>query len=261
MKRLYSLDPDHICTCSFNRSSHTVQEIGHIYYMRFFGCIFNDRLTFCHRCCHHDINGSAYSNYIQINMASHKSVCFSDDKSSLDPYISTKCTESLDMMVNGPAPDIASTGKCHLRLLELTKKCPQKIIRGPDLLNTVVLNDQTFNHACINLYCMSVQLLYSDAYAFHGFQHCRCVTEIRHIFYHYGFFRHGCCRKDRKCRILRTADLYLANQRIAALDCILFHCIPSIYIKIKRKISLSEPGDTLWAHCTLVLSITYFRIL
>ena len=68
--------------------------------------------------------------------------------------------------------------------------------------------------ARINLYCMSVQLLYSDAYAFHGFQHCRCVTEIRHIFYHYGFFRHGCCRKDRKFRIFnrrKQADAWLRS--------------------------------------------------
>ena len=70
VKLLNTLDTDHICTSTFDIGSHAVQEVGNIYYVWLSGSIFNNRTSWCKRCCHHNIDGRSYRYYIQENMAS-----------------------------------------------------------------------------------------------------------------------------------------------------------------------------------------------
>ena len=69
MKLCHTLDTDHIGACSLDVGSHAVQEVGHIYHVRLFGCILNDRVACCHGRGHHDIDGSANRYDVQIDMA------------------------------------------------------------------------------------------------------------------------------------------------------------------------------------------------
>ena len=96
-----TFDPDHICSRSLNGGAHTVQEIGHIHYMRLLCCIFNDRLSFRHSCCQHDINGCTYRYHVHINMAAAKVLCFCYNQSMLNPHIRSQCPKALDVLVDG----------------------------------------------------------------------------------------------------------------------------------------------------------------
>ena len=76
MKLFHSTDTDNIRTCAFNISTHTVQEVRHIYYMGLSCRIFNGGISLSHGCCHHNVNGSSYRNHIQENMLSKQLICF-----------------------------------------------------------------------------------------------------------------------------------------------------------------------------------------
>ena len=63
----------------------------------------------------------------------------SDDLPMSDLNIRSKRTEALQMLVDGPAPYVASARKRNLRMLILPKQRSQKIIRRSDLLDIIVL--------------------------------------------------------------------------------------------------------------------------
>ena len=122
VKSAYTFDLDHIRTCASDISSHAVQEVGNIYYMRLFCHIFKNRHTLCHRSCHHHIDRSSYADNVKINMASHKSVRIGKNLSVLNLHFRSKGTESLQMLIDRSASDIAPARKCHFRVLILTEK-------------------------------------------------------------------------------------------------------------------------------------------
>ena len=111
VKLLNTLDTDHICTSTFDIGSHAVQEVGNIYYVWLSGSIFNNRTSWCKRCCHHNIDSCSYRNYIQENMASMKIRCLGNNGSMKNINFRTKGSETFQMLVNRTASDIAATWK------------------------------------------------------------------------------------------------------------------------------------------------------
>ena len=65
---------------------------------------------FRHRCGHHDIDGSADRNHIQIDMTCHKIDRVGHNSTADDLYIRSQCTESLGVLVDRTAPDRTSAG-------------------------------------------------------------------------------------------------------------------------------------------------------
>ena len=63
--------------------------------MRLFCYVLKDRLAFRHRCGHHDIDGSADRNHIQIDMTCHKIDRVGHNSTADDLHIRSQCTESL----------------------------------------------------------------------------------------------------------------------------------------------------------------------
>ena len=67
-----------------------------------------------HGGCHHDIDGGTHTDHIHIDMIALQMSCLSDDQSVLNTHIRSQSLEALDMLVNGPAADVAAAGKSHL---------------------------------------------------------------------------------------------------------------------------------------------------
>ena len=121
VETLYTTDLDHVCTCSSDVGSHAVQEVCNVYNVRLFRNIFQNGKSFCHSCCHHNIDGCSNTYNVKINMFSNKTVCFCNNLAMFDIYICTKCTESFEMLVNWSASDIASSWKCNFGTSVLSK--------------------------------------------------------------------------------------------------------------------------------------------
>ena len=156
MQTLYSADLDHIRTCTSDIRSHAVQEVRHVNDMRLLRNILHDGQPFRHRRRHHDIDCRAYTDYIEINMLADKPVRLCYDLPMPDLYIRSKGTKSLEMLVYGPAPDIAPARKSHLGVLILSKQCAQEIVRRSDLLDIIVLYIKTADILPVNLHRVPV---------------------------------------------------------------------------------------------------------
>ena len=112
---------DHVSSGSADIGSHPVQEICHINDMRLFRCILDDRLSLCHSCCHHDIDGGSYGNLIHINMGTTKAVCLRCYQTMVNVNLRTHGTESFQMQVDRTASDRTSARQCYFCIFIFSK--------------------------------------------------------------------------------------------------------------------------------------------
>ena len=149
-------DLNHIGSRASDVGSHAVQEIGNVYYVRFFCHVLHDSDAFCHRCRHHYIDRRPYCHDVEINMPPFQILCFGNYFAVLDIHVGSECAEPLQVLVYRPAPDIASSRKCHFRSLVLAKQRAEQIVRRADLLDIVILHIKIPDTASVDLDRVSV---------------------------------------------------------------------------------------------------------
>ena len=182
VKLLHTFYADNVCSGALNVSSHAVQEVSYINYMRLSGRIFDNRASRSHRCCHHNVDGCANRHNIQENMASVKIFRTCHNRPMKNLYICSQSPEALQMLVNGTASDIASARKRHLRMFIFSKQRAQKIIGCADFFNVFIINADIGNGRTINLYCRSVDSFYLGSDPGNCFQQNIDVSYVRQIF-------------------------------------------------------------------------------
>ena len=207
--------------------------------MGFLCCIFNDGHPLCHGSCHHHIDGGPHTDYVHINMASHKALCICLDQAMFDYHPGPQGTEALNMLVNGPKSNVTSPWQGHFRMLVFPQKSPQQIIGSPYLLDSFIFHHKAVNVPSVQYRTMTACPLYHDTDSLHGLQQHINVPYIRHILYIYSLIRHGGGSENRKRRILGPSDLHVTHKRIPALDRVLFH------------LSTPVPGKHLICYCSL----------
>ena len=164
MKLLNTTDTDHIRTGTLDIRTHAVQEVRHINNMRLPCSILNDRTTSRHRSSHHNIDGSAYRNHIQEDMAAMKILRLRNDRTMTDIHIRAKSTETFQMLIDRSAADITSTRKRNLRMFILTKQSTKKIIRSTDLLDKFIIHTKITNGRAVDLYSRFIDTLNLSTY-------------------------------------------------------------------------------------------------
>ena len=159
VKGFNTTDTDHICTRSLDTCSHTVQEVCHVYHMRLFCRIFNDRIAIRHRCCHHNIDGCTYTDHIKKNVCSVKLFSFCNNKSMLDPGHCTHGLKTFQMLIDRTAANITASWQRHFCTLIFSKQCTQQIIGCTDLLHAFIFYNTVFHTRSIDLHRMTVYAL------------------------------------------------------------------------------------------------------
>ena len=140
-------------------------------------------------------------------MASMKFICFRNNCSMHDIYLCTKRSESLQMLVDRTASDVASTWKRYLCMFILTKKCSQQIVGSSDLLDIFIINTYISNCRSVNLHSRFINTVYLCSNTNDRFKQYIDIPYIRQILYQNRLISHyGCC-KNSKCRILGTGNL------------------------------------------------------
>ena len=79
------------------------------------------------------------------------------------------------------------------------------------------------NQRTVNFNGVTVNPLHMSANPRHRVQKDVRIPYIRHIFDQYGLIRHQGSSQNRQRRVFCAPDFNLADQRISAIDCILFH--------------------------------------
>ena len=218
-------DPDHVRAGSLDVGAAAVQEVGHVHHMGLFRAVLDDGHAVRQSGSHHDVDGSAHADTIHIDMLPVEMLCPDLHQPMLNHHFRPQGPETFDMLVDGPAADIAASRQDHLRLFIFSQKGPQEIIGTPDLLAPLVLYYQIVDISCIQHDAVPVVALHRHADSPHGLQQDVHVAHVRNIFYIYGLIRHGGCGQNRKRGILGACDLHVPHQGIPTFYNILFHSI------------------------------------
>ena len=158
VQHLHTSDTDHIRTGTLDIGTHAVQEVCCIYNVWLFCRIFNNGISFCHRCCHHNINGCTYRYSIHENMSSMKSVrCRCHDGTVFDIDGCTQCTEAFQMQIDRAASDVTATRQRYFCFFIFSEKRTQQIIGCTDFLNIFVIytditDSGTVDHCSVTVY-------------------------------------------------------------------------------------------------------------
>ena len=251
---LYTADLDHIRSCPADIRSHTVQEIRHVYNMRLLGNILQNGQPLSHSSRHHHIDRCPDTYHIKINMLSNQTIRLCDNLAVFNLHVCTKGTESLQMLVYGPAPDITSARKGNLRPLIFAKKSAQQIIRRPDLLHIFIFDSEIGDSFSIDPHCMAIHTVDTCPNSHNCIQQHINIIDIRQIVNQDCLISHNSRRKNSQRRILGSANLDFSNERISAFDNILFHnCTSIIFIYTLAPASrpLSRAKSVLTAYRTL----------
>ena len=144
-------------------------------------------------------------------MASMKFICFRNNCSMHDIYICTKRSESLQMLVDRTASDVASTWKRYLCMFILTKKCSEQVIRCTDLLDVIIFYIKIFNVASVDSDCVPVNTVNLGTNSTDCFQQNVDIVDIRKIIDSNCLICHNRSCQNCQCCILCSTNYNFTN--------------------------------------------------
>ena len=98
------------------------------------------------------------------NVAAMKILSLGNNSTMTDINLRTKSTESLQMLIDRSAADIASARKRNFRMLVLAKQSTKKIIRSTDLLDIFIINTEIADGRTVDLYSRFIDTLNLSTY-------------------------------------------------------------------------------------------------
>ena len=170
MQGLDAADPDDICPGALDVGAHAVQEVRTINYVRFPRGVFDDGVALCQRSGHHDVDGGTDRDHIHEDVRAVQILCRGDDHAMADLNGRAKRPESLKMLIDRPAADIATAGQRDFRAFVFTKKRTQQIIGCADLLYEFVVHTNRPDCRAANTNCVSVDAFRSGSDHSHSLQ-------------------------------------------------------------------------------------------
>ena len=167
-----------------------------------------------------------------------------DHGPALDVHLGAKSAEALQMLVNGPAADVAAPGKGHLGALVLAQQSSDEIIGCADPADVLVIHRHLFNIAAVDPHRVAVDPLHPGSDLLNRLQKHVDISHVRKIVNQHIVICHYGRRKNPQRGILGSAYGHIAHQRIPAFDHILFHRYTSILnYPIRPKVPHRLPGS------------------
>ena len=121
-------------------------------------------------------------------------------------YFCTKCSKTLDMLVNGTGSEITAAGQGHMGLVEAAQQRAHQIIAGAHLLHQIVIGTGAGDAGTIDLHHIRFGVFNFGAHAFQNVQQDAGIGNIGDIFDPaYAFYQKRCGQYGNG-RIFRAAD-------------------------------------------------------
>ena len=194
--------------------------------MRFLGRVLNDGHALCHGRCHHDVDGCADRNHIQINVRAHQVNGMGMDSSALNLNLGSQSAEAFQMLVNRSAANIAAARKRYLRTLIFAKQRANKIIGSTNAADVFIIYCDLANGRTVNLYGMTVHAVHPCANFLDCLQKDVDITHVWKIFNDHIVICHNGSGQNAERGVLCSTDHNIPNQRTAAFHNILIHYTP-----------------------------------
>ena len=123
------------------------------------------------------------------------------------------------MLVDRSAADIASARQRHTGFPVLAEKSANQIIGRSDLSDIVIVYFVCTNTTAVNCNCMTILRIRITDFRTNGYNRIQeniDIIHIRQVPNCHSLITHDRCCQNTKGRILCSANLYFANQRIPA---------------------------------------------
>ena len=220
----YSPDLDHIGARPGDLGPHGVQEVGQIHNMRLPGSVFNDSCALRQHGGEHEVHGGPHAGHVQVDLAALQPspLGLRAHIAVFDLHLRPQGGKSLQMLVDGPAAEVAAPGHGHLRLAEPPQHGPQQVIAGPELPPRVIGHRLPPHGGAVHLHGGAVdhpdprpQILQNVEQQVH-------VADLGQILNPAGPLHQQSGGDDAHGGVLRAADRYLTIKRSPAVNDIFF---------------------------------------
>ena len=220
---------DDVGTRARDLRAHGVQEVRQIDDVRFLCGVLDNGRAVRQDCADHDVHGRADGDDVEIDTAARQAVCRGGgaDEAILEVNGGTDGLEALDVLVDGARAEVAAAGQRHAGMAEAAELRADEIIGGADTAHQRVGGLRIAHICAAELQRIRTQAADLCAHAVQNLQQEPDIGDIRHIFDAAGAVYEQCCRKNRHGGVFCAADGYDAGQRMAALDNVFIHVIPS----------------------------------
>ena len=148
--------------------AHGVEEVGKVYDMGLLGGIFQDSDALGFHRGQHGVDGTANGVAVKVNMSAQQSAGGlagpGVDHATVQVYLYIHGLKGLDVLVDGPDPEVAAAGHGHARPGAAAQQCTQKIIGPPHPAGQVIGDNREDGVGRVNFQGSPVQKLYLYAH-------------------------------------------------------------------------------------------------
>ena len=192
--------------------------------MGLLGGIFNNGSTLRQHRRQHQIHGSAHAGHIQINLTALQPPRLGGGAHIplFHPDLGPQRRQALQMLVNGPASEVAPAGHGHLRRAEPAQHGPQQIIAGPELPPRVIGHRLAPHMAAVHLHSGAVDDPHAAAQLSQNVQQKVHIADLRNIFNAARPLHQQGGGDNAHRRVFRAADLNFTIERSPAMNDIFF---------------------------------------
>ena len=219
---------DYIRASALYGGAHHVEEVGHVYHMRLFCCIGDDRLPLCADGGEHDVDCCAYADHVQVDLCTDELLCMRLYHAALDYNICTKRAHALDVLIDGALADGAAAGQGDLRMTITAKHRPQQVIGSAQAAHHVKRNGVGVDALWVNAHRAIRCEIHIRAHVPQNLLQNAHILNLRQVFHHAAFPCKNDGRDDRHSGVFCAANGHAA-----------FQPVPAVYHKMRHRFSFN----------------------
>ena len=203
--------------------AHGVEEVGEIDDVRLLGRVFDHGVSLRQNGGHHDVHGRAHGNHIQIDAGAVEpgSLTGGVDKAALHHHVRAQRGKALDVLVDGAHAEVAAAGHGDLRPVEPAQQGADQIIGRADAPRQLIGGAGGADVGAVDLHRVGIDCAHARAQLSQDLQKKLHVGDLRDILDTANAVHQQRGGQDGHRRVLRAADLHLAEQGLSAPDHIL----------------------------------------
>ncbi len=239
-------------------SPHGVEEVGQVHDMGFLGGVFDDGQAIRQGGGQQNIHGGPHRYHVQIDLGAVEAACGGGgvNKAVFHLNLRPHGGKTLQVLVNGPHPQVTAAGRGHLGPAEAAQQGADEVIGGADLAGQLIGDILFIDMGAVQLHCGLVDHAYVGAQIPHNPQDHGHVADVGNIFDPADSVHQKGCGKNGHSGILRAADLNLAVEGFSTADHVFCQNGTFFYMVLRNEIGSkairnAKPGPS------PVLSLSY----
>ena len=157
---VYPPDFNHVGSRPHDVGAHGIEEVGQIHNVGFLSGVFNDGHAPGFHRRQHDVDGGAHRHHVKVHPSAGELIGPDVDHAVLQAVIRSQALETLQVLVDGPYSEVASSRQADFGPMEPAQQRSQKVIGSPHMLGQLIGHLRHGNIGGIDLHGGAVQVLH-----------------------------------------------------------------------------------------------------